>query len=208
MNSIIKQKLLLKLLTIVFILLLASCAGEPTRQVESSDELGSKASSSNQPITKLDRDKYRNGITALNNDELSKAQRIFIEFIRNKPELAGGYSNLALVYFKMKDYEKSLKQVNKALQLNPEQAHALNLRAQIYIINGEIHKAKDDYLHAIKVKPKYVNAQYNLALLYDIYLQEIELAIKHYKLYMSLLKKPDEATIDWVKHLEGTLKDV
>jgi len=207
MNSIITQKHQLKLLAIVCILLLASCAGEPTRQPVASDNSVSKGSS-DQSVTKFDREKYRKGITALNNNEFSKAQRIFIEFIRNKPELAGGYSNLALVYFKMNDYEKSLKQVDKAIQLNPEQAQALNLRAQIYIINGEIHKAKDDYIHAIKVKPKYANAQYNLALLYDIYLQEIKLAIKHYKVYLSLLKKPDEATIDWVKHLEGTLKDV
>jgi len=207
MNIINNQKLLLRLIALVFISLLVSCAGETTKQTVTGDNSDAR-SSPNKSVTKFDREKYRNGITALNNNELSKAQRIFIEFIRSKPELAGGYSNLALVYFKMNDYEKSLKQVDKALQLNPKQAQALNLRAQIYVINGEIHKAKDDYLKAIKVKPKYVNAQYNLALLYDIYLQEIELAIKHYKIYMSLLKKPDEATLEWVKHLQGTLKDV
>ncbi len=158
-------------------------------------------------ISKSARDKYRSGITALNNNELSKAQRVFNEFIRNNPDLAGGYSNLALVYFKKNEYKKSFKFVNKAIELNPKQAQALNLRAQLYILNGKIHKAKNDYLLAIKSKPNYANAQYNIALLYDIYLQDIELAIKHYKLYMSLLKKKDEGTLEWVKHLQGTLKD-
>jgi len=64
-----------------------------------------------------------------------------------------------------------------------------------------------DYLKAIEIKPAYANAQYNLALLYDIYLQEIELAIKHYEIYTSLLKKPDEATQEWINHLKGTLKN-
>ncbi|MFK5950133.1 MAG: tetratricopeptide repeat protein [Methylococcales bacterium] len=196
--------LLKKALVIISILSLFSCA---QKQLKSPDSGSSDNSIQSKPTSKAEREKYRSGITALYNNDLSKAQRIFHEFIRNKPELAGGYSNLALVHFKKKEYEKSLKQVNKALKLNPKQAQALNLRAQLYILDGKIHAAKDDYLLAIKTKPNYANAQYNLALLYDVYLQEIELAIKHYKIYMSLLKKPDETTKEWITHLEGTLKN-
>ncbi len=70
---------------------------------------------------------------------------------------------------------------------------------------GKINDAKKDYIKAIELKPDYINAHYNLALLYDIYLQEITLAIKHYETYLSLLKKTDEATQEWVNHLRGTL---
>jgi len=201
-------KILLKLTGLVILAGLISCAGENTKEVDSDINNDTTSSVvSTKSVTKRDREKYRDGITALHNNELSKAQRIFAEFIRSQPKLAGAYTNLALVFFKKNDLEKSFKTVEKALQLNPKQPQALNLRAQLYINNGKIHKAKDDYLLAISIKPKYANAQYNLALLYDIYMQEIELAIKHYKLYMMLLKKPDEATLEWVNHLEGTLKD-
>ncbi len=158
-------------------------------------------------VTKLEHDEYQQALTALNNNDLAKAQQLFKQFIRNKPGLAGGYSNLALIYFKKNELEKSLNKVNKALELNPKQAQALNIRAQLYIKDGKIHKAKDDYIKAIKIKPDYINAQYNLALLYDIYLQEIELAITHYKIYLSLLKKTDVITKEWVSHLEGALND-
>jgi len=121
----------------------------------------------NTSVSAADRETYKNGVTALYKNNLPQAQRIFNEFIRSHPNLAGGYSNLALIHFKKKEFDKSLKQVNKALSLNSKQAQALNLRAQIYVINGEIHKAKDDYLLAVKYKPNYINAQYNLALLYD-----------------------------------------
>jgi len=186
-------------------LLLISCAQDNIKPPGESSAL--EETEKTKSVSKSEREKYRDGITALHNDDLSKAQRIFNEFIRNKPDLAGAYSNLALVHFKKKDYEKSLKQINKALELNPKQAQALNLRAQLYVIDGKIHKAKDDYLKAVEIKPAYVIAQYNLALLYDVYLQEINLAIKHYKIYMSLLKKPDETTKEWISHLQGTLKD-
>lgn len=194
-----------RLILLISVLLLSSCAQEnikPTGQSSAIEETEKTKS-----VSKSDREKYRDGITALYNDDLSKAQRIFNEFIRNKPDLAGAYSNLALVHFKKKEYDKSLKQINKAIELNSKQAQALNLRAQLYVIDGKIHEAKDDYIKAVEIKPAYVNAQYNLALLYDVYLQEISLAIKHYKIYMGLLKKPDETTKEWISHLEGTLKD-
>lgn len=191
------------LVLIAFLLALTSCAQNESKAPVDSQSTDSKKRS----VSAADRETYKKAMTALYNNKLSQAQRIFNEFVRNQPNLAGGYSNLALIHFKKKEFDKSLKQVNKALSLNPKQAQALNLRAQIYVIKGEIHKAKDDYLLAVKYKPNYANAQYNLALLYDVYLQEIKLAIQHYKIYMSLLKKPDEATKEWISHLEGTLKD-
>lgn len=201
-RSVMQRNLLILITSVVF---LSSCGQENIKPTDASTDV--EVSEQSKSVSKSDREKYRDGITALYNDDLSKAQRIFNEFIRNNPKLAGAYSNLALVHFKNKEYDKSLKQTNKALELNPKQAQALNLRAQLYVIDGKIHEAKDDYIKAVEIKPAYVNAQYNLALLYDVYFQEINLAIKHYKIYMSLLKKPDETTKEWISHLEGTLKD-
>lgn len=206
MNIMISNKLYTKFILLAFIAMFSACTSESVKDT-AADSSSQTMKATSQSITKYDREKYRSAITALNNNELSKAQRIFNEFIRNKPELAGAYSNLALVYYKKNEFNKSFKLVSKALELNPKQAQALNLRAQIYILEGKIHKAKADYLLAVKIKPKYINAQYNLALLYDIYLQEIELAIKHYNIYLSLLKRPDDKTIEWVKHLKGTLSN-
>lgn len=192
------------LVTMIIFVVLSSCA-QNTPKPSASDPKPDSAQA--QSASKADRDAYRKALTALNNLELDKAQRLFSQFIRNNPKLAGGYSNLALIHFKKNELDKSLKQVTRALELNPDQAQALNIRAQLYTKNGKIHEAKEDYLKAIKIKPNYTNAHYNLALLYDIYLQELALAVKHYKIYLSLLKEPDTLTQDWVIHLEGTLKN-
>lgn len=193
------------------VLILSACAQTPDKttvdneqQKQTSTET-SKAHSMS--VSKSERDRYREGLAALNNNDIAKAQRIFTEFIRKQPELAGAYSNLAVIHFKKNELEKSLKLLNKAIELNPKQSQAYNLRAQIMVKHGKIQQAKIDYTKAIELNPKYVNAQYNLALLYDIYLQEIELAIKHYEIYMSLIKIPDPATKDWIIHLKGTLNN-
>lgn len=147
------------------------------------------------------------GTAALKLNNISKAQRLFREFIKIYPKLAGAYVNLALIDFKQEKYKSSLKLTNKAINLNPEQSQAYQLRAQLNIKNGKINEAKMDYMKAIQITPDYAIAQYNLALLYDIYLQDISLAIKHYEVYMSLINKPDEATQEWINHLKGVLKN-
>lgn len=190
------------LITVISLLVLSACAHDASRPSEPKPE-------TEQPrtISESDRVEYQNAINALNNNQLAKAQRLFSQFIHNKPGLAGAYANLALIHFKKNEFDKSLVQVNKALALNADKAQALNLRAKLFVHDGKIHKAKDDYLKAIKLKPEYINAHYNLALLYDVYLQEITLAIEHYKIYLSLLKEPDTNTEAWVEHLERALKN-
>lgn len=203
-RNVVSRKLSRRTFVLMATLSLFSCAQE---QLKTSTSTVLDSNEQTKLVSKADREQYRKCLTALNNNEFSKAQRLFSEFIRNKPKLSGAYSNLALIHLKKNEYKKSLKQVNKALELNPDQAQALNIRAQLYILDGKIHEAKDDYLKAVASKPDYINAQYNLALLYDIYLQEIKLAVKHYKLYLSLLEKPDETTEEWVTHLKGILRN-
>ena len=101
----------IRILTIISLLSLVSCAQE---NLKPSDENQSDIST-NESVSKADREKYRDGITALYNNDLANAQRIFNEFIRNKPQLAGAYTNLALIHFKKKEHDKSHKLVNKAL---------------------------------------------------------------------------------------------
>lgn len=200
-TSIITQ--LFRTALFVSILTLSACSDN---NVKPSDDLDVTTDLQNSSVSSADRNKYRDGITALYNDDYDKAKSIFNDFVNTKPDLAGPYSNLSLIHYKMNKFDESMKFAEKAITLNPKQSQAYNLRALNHVRNGKIHDARKDYVKSVELKPAYINAQYNLALLYDVYLQEIELAIKHYEIYMSLLKKPDEATQDWINHLKGTLK--
>jgi tetratricopeptide (TPR) repeat protein len=191
-------------LIILSITALTACAPVPEKDSVTTAQTGMVETSA---VSSADREKYKSGLIALSNNNDSKAERIFNDLLEDQPELAGPYTNLALIQFKKKDYALSLELVNKALQRNPEQAQAYQLRAQVLVTNGKINDAEKDYIKAIELKPDYINAHYNLALLYDIYLQDIALAIKHYETYLSLLKDTDEATQEWLNHLKGALKN-
>lgn len=210
-HSIIRKAMIIahgykqSFIVVLYALVLSACTQTPTKPT--SEAPPQSTGSGEISASAADREEYKLGLIALNNNEDEKARKIFNDFIEDKPELAGPYTNLALIHFKKKEYDQALELVNKALGRNPKQAQAYQLRAQIFVNKGKIHDAKADYVKAIELKPDYINAQYNLALLYDIYLQEIELAIKHYEVYLSLLSKPDEATQEWINHLKGSVNN-
>ena len=196
----------IRLLTSVTIVLLTAC----TASVQIDKQLGENDTTT-QPVASLitdsERNDYRNAITALNNDKLDIAEKILKEIIDKRNDLAGPWANLGLVYIRKNDLESAIQSLNKALQLNPNQPQALNLLGSIEYNKGNLKTPIDLYLSAIKNKPDYANAHYNLALLYDIYFQDIPKAIEHYKKYLELTDYQDKQTEVWLEQLVSTLKN-
>lgn len=150
---------------------------------------------------------YRQAITALSNSDTGAAESIFTQLTNNRPEIAGPWANLALIQYNDNNIDKASEYLQKALELSPKMAQALNLKAQLEVRNGNIKEAEQLYIQAIDSDDNYANAHYNIALLYDIYLQDIQKAIKHYKRYLELTDNKDTATIEWLQHLEATVNN-
>lgn len=181
---------------LIVTLLLTSCA--------TTTETTSVSSSGISPLEQSDSEqsKYKIALTLLNHDKLEAAKEIFQQFKSNRPELAGPPANLAIIALKNNDPEKALELVKLALAKNPNLAQALNLLAYLEQISGEIKSAEKHYKEAIQNKNDYAVAHYNIALLYDIYLQDIESAIPHYERYMQLINNEDKNTADWLEQIK------
>jgi len=150
---------------------------------------------------------YQDALAELNNGNTGKAEKYFREVTKTHPDLAGAWANLAVIYIKQKRYKKARENIQKALEKNPEMAQALNMAGFLEEQSGNINKAKHYYEKAIIKKPDYALAYYNLALLYDVYLQNIVEAVKHYQKYLSVLDGEDKKTENWVKELERNIKN-
>lgn len=184
-------------LTVILLLFILGCTTAPSTQI-SSDINPVATNRSGDLDIKL----YREAITELSNHNLEKAKSIFLQIIKNQPELAGPWANLALIYLKEEQYEKADQHIKAALKKNPEMAQALNIAGYISSRKGEINKAIALYEKAIANKADYALAHYNLALLYDVYLQDIPKALQHYQIYLPLIHYEDQNTIDWVEELK------
>lgn len=148
---------------------------------------------------------YQDAIIALNDNDLDKAEALFTQMSVRQPNIAGPWANLALIQVKQGNLAQAETFVEKALIKNSKMPQALNLSGYLAQKNGKVKEAEAQYLKALSEKPDYALAHYNVALLYDVYLQDIEKAIQHYQLYLSYNDKKDQGTEDWLEGLKATM---
>ena len=185
-------------LVIIFIITISACSNQVT---------------SNQPVvTKQTAESsieelqlYKNAIVALNNNELAKAKKLFTTMSERQPNIAGSWANLALISIKEDNLAQAEVYAKTALVKNPNMPQALNLSGYLAQKKGAINIAKSYYLQAISHKSDYALAHYNLALVYDVYLQDIAKAIEHYQYYLAYNKQQDENTENWLEGLQATM---
>lgn len=186
----------------LLLLVLTGCTAVSTHEPISTkpagtDSLGSSADK--------ETDLYRQAITALNNSQLEQAESGLKMITKTRPEFAGPWVNLALIDLKKNNLDSAMKNIAKALERNPKMPQAFNLLGFVEMSRGNINKAADDYRQAIALKEDYAIAHYNYALLNDIYLQDIKVAVEHYKRYLELTDYQDKKTADWAIELEKNL---
>lgn len=186
----------------VLFLILAGCTVLPRQETGWDGTAGTPtlSSSADKEVAQ-----YRDAISALNNSQLEFAQAEFQRIARNRPELAGPWINLALIDIRKNDIQGARKNVAKALERNPKMPQAFNLRGFVELSRGNVAKAADDYRQAIALKEDYAIAHYNLALIHDIYFQDLKVATRHYKRYLELTNNQDKKTAEWVTELERQL---
>lgn len=186
------------------LLLLAGCAATTTPTQTNTKTTQQKTESQKEVNTDIAT--YALAMVDIKHDKLDNARTLLNQLTDKHPELAGPWANLALIDIKQNKLVKAQMNLKKALKRDPDMAQAYNLQGYIDKQQGHILQAIKDYQQAISKKPDYALAHYNLALLYDIYLQNVPKAVKHYNRYLALTKTPDQRTADWVKELQSSLK--
>lgn len=186
-------------LSLVLALVITACSNSPASKGKQMPTAQSTESSVEELMI------YKDAIIALNNNELDKAEELFTTMSERQPNIAGPWANLALIEIKRENLAQAELYVKTALDNNADMPQALNLSGYLAQKQGKINVAKNYYLQAINNKPDYALAHYNVALLYDVYLQDIEQAIKHYQLYLTHIEQKDEATENWLEGLKSTM---
>ncbi|MBI5096686.1 MAG: tetratricopeptide repeat protein [Nitrospirae bacterium] len=79
----------------------------------------------------------------------------------------------------------------------PDDAGLYNSRGIWRRENGELKKAEEDYLKSIAIRPHFPDAFLNLGILYELYLDRPEEALKNYKEYVQLGGKREDVLV-WI----------
>jgi tetratricopeptide (TPR) repeat protein len=102
------------------------------------------------------------GSRAMAIGDVSTALKIFDVIVRKAPDFAEGWNKRATVHYMMGNYEASLADIDRTLELEPHHFGAL---AGLGLVNIELDRdeaALDAFERVLKVTPQSQSAKYNI----------------------------------------------
>jgi tetratricopeptide (TPR) repeat protein len=157
------------------------------------------------------RSNYRQGLSYLDQGELDKAQQVFESLIQSNPDRIELHNALGVLYRRRGLIEKALGEYQRAITLSAKSpavaseqtgvSELYNNIAIAYREHGEFKKAEESYRKAIALNPKFASAYYNLGVLYDLYLNRPQEAVRFYQDYERLAGKNETMDV-WIMDLE------
>jgi Flp pilus assembly protein TadD len=114
------------------------------------------------------------------------------------PNLSAPRISLAIAQHRLGDLEATEQHLLQALSINPSHPIALNELGIVYRKTARFAEARQQYEAALAIYPGYHYARRNLAVLCDLYLDDVDCAISNYEAYMATVLSDDEAAM-WLK---------
>lgn len=146
--------------------------------------------------------KNNQGVRYLKERKFTQAEAVFRELSAMHRSLVSPMLNLALVYIKQDRFLEAESILRKALERNSYRAETYNLLGVVLRRQGRFKDAESSYRYAIQVNANYAKAYLNLAVLYDLYLNQPQNAQKHYQRYVALSPESSAQAKSWLVDLQ------
>ena len=114
------------------------------------------------------------------------------------PELSAPRIDLGIAYHRTGDLEAAENHLRQALDINPRHPIALNELGIVYRKTARFADARKSYEAALAVYPGYHYARRNLAVLCDLYLDDLNCARTNYEAYLATVNSDEEASM-WLR---------
>lgn len=148
---------------------------------------------------------YEQAVAALKGGDTELALELLLQVSVDAPDKPYVFTNLGLAYFKLQQLDLAEQAFRQALERNDEDAVAHNHLGILQRQKGEFEDARNRYLRAIDIDSDYARAYLNLGILFDIYLQDLNQALRHYRKYQALISEEDSQVAGWIVDIERRL---
>ena len=183
------------------LLVLAGCATQSP-----SEKTPDSTSALPTTLTPAEAKNYQSAVARIEEGEAGKAINSLKKLTQAHPGQPGIWLNLAIAHYKNGELDEAKVTLDQAQGVNNKIPEIYNLAGLIAVDQGDYTAADKHYQTALKLNKHFAEAHYNLALLWDIFYEDIGRAVEHYQQYLTLIKQEDKATTAWVEELKLTLK--
>lgn len=186
---------------VVFLILQTGCSTLPT--------LGKKSEGKStvpQELTGPAGNSFSFAVNAMQTGDYKQAISGFKQVISAQPKLAVPYINLAISYRQLNDLDNAVAAIRQAIHNAPQSSEAYNVQGIIQREKGLFTQALKSYKKSIKLNNKSSDAYLNLAILCELYLQDLDCAMKNYKNYQAFSKSDDKQLKGWLADLQRRMK--
>ncbi|MGA8146450.1 MAG: tetratricopeptide repeat protein [Gallionellaceae bacterium] len=135
-----------------------------------------------------------------------EATALFANIAKLDPALASPHTNLGILFYREAKLDQAEAAFKDALRLDAKDYVAANYLGMIYRQQGRFSDSEAAYLQALRAKPDYGYAHLNLAILYDIYLDNLPRALDHYQEYQRISGDSDQQLAGWLADLRQRMK--
>lgn len=120
--------------------------------------------------------------------------------------LAADHARRAMAAWDQGDRETAVEAWRQAVTLNPEDPAAVNNLALALKEQHRFLEAADLLERAVARSPEVAELHYNLAVIAEIYLLDLDKALTHYRVYRDLTMDQDTEVAGWIADLERRLE--
>ena len=149
---------------------------------------------------------YDEALDALKQGETEEAVVLLQQVSTDAPDKPYIFTNLGLAYFKLEKLEQAEEAFQEAIFRSKNDAVAYNHLGILQRYKGQFEEARQQYQRAIRIDSDYASAHLNLGILFDLYLQDLELALQHYQKYQTLVSEEDDQVAKWITDIQRRLK--
>ena len=149
---------------------------------------------------------YEQAVAALKKGDTELAIELLRKVSIDAPDKPYVFTNLGLAYFKLEQFEDAEKAFLQAVERDGRDAVAYNHLGILQRQKGQFDEARISYQRALDIDSGYALAHLNLGILFDIYLQDLEPALRHYQRYQALLSEENTQVAGWIVDIERRLK--
>lgn len=146
-------------------------------------------------------DKFNQAVKHIKERKYDIAIELLLEVTAKTDKHSAPYINLGIAYSESGKINEAEDVFLKAVKINPTHPVLNNELGLLYRKTGRFSEAKKTYESLLNNYPQFLPARKNLGILCDLFMNDLDCAIKHYEVYLKL--KPNEKNIEiWLADLK------